>query len=166
MRRREFLKIGATAIPAVLPVTISAAVSFRASAAIRKYRLEALVPYLDTLLPEDGAPSASQLSLHEHLVDHALDVPNYVELLSLGCRWLDGQAGPGANFAALGEAARVRLINLMEHSTPGTIERQFFERTLADAMQFYYAHPRTWKVLGFAGPPQPVGFPDYRQPPA
>jgi hypothetical protein len=165
MRRREFLKIGATAIPAVLPVTISAAVSFRASAAIRKYRLEALVPYLDTLLPEDSAPSASQLSLHEHLVDHALDVPKYVELLSLGCRWLDGQAGPVTNFAALDEAARVQLVTLMERSTPGSIERQFFDRTLSDSMQFYYAHPRTWESLGFAGPPQPVGFPDYRQPP-
>ena len=166
MRRREFLKIGAAAIPAVLPASISAAVSFRASAAIRKHRLESLVPYLDTLLPGENTPSASQLSLHEHLVDHALDVPNYVELLSLGCYWLNGQAGAGTNFAALDEAARVRLITLMEHSTPGTIERQFFDRTLSDTMQFYYAHPRTWKALGFAGPPQPVGFPDYRQPPA
>ena len=165
MRRREFLKIGTAAIPAILPASISAAVSFRAGAAIKKRRLSALVPYLDALLPGESTPNASQLGIHEHLVDHALTVPTYVELLSLGCGWLNGQAGPMANFADLGEAARVRLITLMERSSEGTLERQFFDRTLSDAMQFYYAHPRTWKALGFAGPPQPAGFPDYRQPP-
>ncbi len=166
MQRRKFLKIGAAAIPMMLPVRIGAAVSFRADVVIRNKGLEALAPYLDTLLPGDGAPSASQLSIHELVVDHAMEIPDYVQLLSLGCQWLNGQAGPGADFGMLGEAARVRLVTLLEHAEQGSIARQFFDRTLFDAMQFYYAHPRSWTALGFAGPPQPVGFPDYRQAPA
>lgn len=166
MRRREFLKIGFAALPSVLPMQVDAAVSFRASSAIKKHGLESLETYLDTLLPGDGIPGASELDLHVYLVEHAMGVQNYLRLLSMGCYWLNAQSLPGSNFTLLDEVARVRLISLMENAAPGSIERQFFERTLSDAMQLYYAHPQTWPALGFDGPPQPVGFPDYRQPPA
>jgi hypothetical protein len=153
-------------IPAILPAHIDAAVSTRADSAIRRHKLNALSSYLDTLFPGEGLPRASELKLHEYLVTHALEVENYVQLLSLGCYWLNAQSAPGGNFVLIDEAMKVDLVTRMETSTAGSLERQFFERTLSDATKFYYAHPRTWRGLGFKGPPQPTGFPDYARAPS
>ena len=45
--------------------------------------------------------------------------------------------------------------------TQVTQEDTFFDRTLTDTLQLYYAHPGSWPALRFAGPPQPAGFMDY-----
>ena len=123
------------------------------------------MPYLDTLLPADGSPSASELDIHHALVEHALSVQNYVKLLSLGCLWLDAMAGGKGKFANLNIAGREQLVALAEAAEPGKTERLFFDRTLEDSMRLYYSHPDSWPSLGFSGPPQPHGFPDYRLPP-
>ncbi len=166
MRRRNFLIVAAAVIPTVLAARAAPLVLIRGGATIDRNGLHALAPYLDTLLPAGDSPAATELDIHHYLVEHAAGVRNYLELLSLGCRWLDAQAAGAKTFVRLDSTAQERIVARLEGAASGTIEHQFFERSLSDTMQFYYAHPRTWPALGFTGPPQPVGFPDYRVAPA
>ena len=47
-----------------------------------------------------------------------------------------------------------------------TLPRVFFERTRGDAFFHYYGHPESWRgITYYRGPPQPLGFLDYDQPP-
>lgn len=42
----------------------------------------------------------------------------------------------------------------------------FFKEIRKDVFYGYYSNPIGWKVAGFYGPPQPVGYPDYSKPPS
>ena len=42
----------------------------------------------------------------------------------------------------------------------------FFYRIRRDVFSAYYSNPISWKVIGYYGPPQPVGYLDYANPPS
>jgi hypothetical protein len=42
----------------------------------------------------------------------------------------------------------------------------FFKIIRTDVFYGYYSNPISWKVVGFYGPPQPAGYPDYSKPPS
>jgi hypothetical protein len=143
LSRRELLR-------ALLGLATYLPTSFLLAAAgeptTRKFSLSALGPFLDTLLPEDESPSATQLGVH---------------------RWLDQQAmalGAG-DFASLQPEQREAIAGRAEQSAPRTLPSAFFRGVRAVAFESYYAHPESWPSLGFAGPPQPRGFMDYAGPP-
>jgi hypothetical protein len=48
---------------------------------------------------------------------------------------------------------------------PDSLARRAFRRTRHEAFVHYYADARSWPAIGYGGPPQPDGFPDYAQPP-
>ena len=129
--------------------------------------LAALAPYLDTLLPADTTPSASQLEVDKAIEAVAKRQPPLAQLLTLGCAWLDNQARQQGreNFASLHESSREQLVAQAEASPPGGLPATFFQVTLALAYRHYYARRESWIGLGFAGPPQPFGFPDHTQAP-
>lgn len=41
----------------------------------------------------------------------------------------------------------------------------FYRQFRKIAIQLYYSHPETYKKLNYSGPPQPLGFLDYHEPP-
>jgi len=41
----------------------------------------------------------------------------------------------------------------------------FFAMLRRDVFKGFYSHPVSWEVLGYSGPPQPLGYPDYSNPP-
>jgi hypothetical protein len=43
---------------------------------------------------------------------------------------------------------------------------RFFKTIREDVFFGYYSNPISWKVIGYFGPPQPVGYPDYAEPPS
>jgi hypothetical protein len=128
---------------------------------------QTLAAYLDTLIPADETPSATQLGVGEKFLSQAETDSNYLRLIKTGCDWLDVQAkqAGAAHFAALSEEQRERLINLAAAGEGGPWVEMFFDRTLADAFSHYYADPRSWRALDYPGPPQPRGFTDYTQAP-
>lgn len=130
--------------------------------------LEALGPFLDTLIPADHSPSATGAGVDRRLRRLAGRSARHLQLLEAGCRWLDRAAvARGAtDFAALDAAGREAVVAGMSAGTPGSPERQFFDRVRGSAMRYYYAEPAVWKSMGYAGPPQPVGFPDHAEPPS
>ena len=113
-------------------------------------------------------PAATQLGVDRQLRAKAQQDPEYAQLLQFGQQWLDAQARArgAANFPALDEAGREAVTTLAESLGDDKAEHLFFLKTRQDAFAFYYSQPESWTGLAYRGPPQPLGFMDYHQPPA
>jgi hypothetical protein len=88
--------------------------------------------------------------------------------LSFGLDWLNKQAraGYGLDFPALDEGGRDAIVRQAAAAGLDSLPRVFFERTRADAFFHYYGRPESWRGMAhYRGPPQPLGFMDYTQPP-
>ena len=123
--------------------------------------------YLDTLIPEDETPSATQVGVAEKIMAKSKADPRYTQLIQEGCKWLDKQAGQynAANFSTLSEAQRDTIVRLASEGHAGSLPLGFFGQTRQDAFFYYYAQSRSWPGLGYPGSPQPQGFPDYTSAP-
>lgn len=130
---------------------------------LTKKMLSAMPAFLDTLLPEYDSPSATQLGADRQLLNYAATVDNYLRLLQLGCQWLDQQALSTGNktFAQLSPEIREDIVRAAEASPENSVQRLFFERVKSDIFRFYYTNPASWPAIGFNGPIQPIGFPDF-----
>ena len=162
MSRREFIKRSVQSA-----VLLYSAVELPAVCAdAQRAQLKSLPAFLDTLIPADSTPSASQLGLDQALIQHATRIENYTRLLELGCEWLDKTSVDlhGANFDGLAQAQRESVVTLAEAGPDSTIPNMFFERVWFDLLGLYYASPASWDGL-ISSPPQPVGYPDYTRPP-
>jgi hypothetical protein len=128
---------------------------------------QTLRAYLDTLIPADETPSATQLDVAEKIMAKAATDRGYERLIKQGCDWMDKQAKQyGAhNFSDLSEANREHVVSRAAEGEAGILPLMFFERTRADALFHYYGHPQSWRALGYAGPPQPGGFMNYAEAP-
>ncbi|MDZ7734864.1 MAG: gluconate 2-dehydrogenase subunit 3 family protein [Gammaproteobacteria bacterium] len=127
-----------------------------------------LAAFLDTLMPADETPAASELRIDQTLLQKSDGDERYRRLLRNGCLWLERTARRKyqSDFTALTGRQRVRIVELMEQARPRTIARVFFHRVRTDLFEHYYSHPESWKGLDIDRPPQPKGYPDYDQPPA
>jgi len=165
LRRRRLLQAAACASLPLPPELLRAASAADPSGTITLPA--AFAAFLDTLLPADSTPSASQLDVDKALLERADRQVSLGRLIRAGCGWLDAEARKrgGETFAALSEVDRAQIVATAERSATGSLPAAFFAVTQRLAFQAYYAHPRAWVGLGFAGPPQPVGFPDHNQPP-
>lgn len=119
--------------------------------------------YLDTLIPGDAeAPGALALGLPEQLRAGAA-----ADAIAPFCAWLDARAreAGGVSFADLRVGQREAIVEMAELAVPDSLARRAFRRTRHEALARYYADARSWPGIGYRGPPQPDGFPDYAQPP-
>lgn len=130
--------------------------------------LKRLAAYLDTLIPPDGTPGAVQLGVAEKIMARAARDREFQWLIQEGLNWLDQEAQrQGADhFVALSNTQRERVVALATGEMMGPLPQIFFEETRAEAFFHYYAHPESWRGLGYAGPPQPLGFMDYASAPS
>lgn len=169
LRRRTFLLLFSSAGLFASSRRLLAALIPSGESAIDTGDWHCLEAWVDTLLPADEiSPGAGELGVPARIADKASGNPGYLKLVKSGCRWLDQQARDrGArDFAALDEDEREVIVRLAEQSAPRSLPRKFFEKTRDDTFQFYYARPESWVMLEYPGPPQPLGFMDYAQPPS
>ena len=169
MQRREFLKRGwesAVLLYCAVELPPADAAAPPRPPALTHSSLTTLTAFIDTLIPADATPSASQLGLEPALRRHAAAIENYPRLLELGCEWLDatGMRLHRAGFAALPATRREAVVTLAETSPTNSIARIFFDRVRFDLFGLYYASPASWEGLGFDSPPQPVGYLNFAQP--
>ena len=123
--------------------------------------------FLDLLLPADEfSPAASEVGVDVALIEQARGDSQLGRLIELGVGWLDRQASrQGVTaFHELAEDRQLLLASIAERQRPGSLPRVFIENMRHHAFGHYYADPRSWGGLGYAGPPQPRGFMDYQQP--
>lgn len=122
---------------------------------------------LDVLLPAyDDFPPASGLGIVDKIIDKTGKDHKYRRLTRKGCYWLDAQArSMNANgFDSLNVKQQEQIAGVAAKAPLDTVQRIFFENVWRDAVFFYYAEPFAWKGIGYNGPPQPAGFPDYSRP--
>lgn len=126
-----------------------------------------LAAWLDTLIPADETPSATQLGVDRMMLDVARNDPDYQVVLGFGRKWLDAQARArgAADFAALDPAAREVVVAQAAAAGKEAPEYYFFQATQHEALGFYYTQPGSWPGLGYRGPPQPLGYMDYTRKP-
>jgi hypothetical protein len=127
----------------------------------------ALAPYLDTLIPEDNTPSATQLGVDREVLIGGEKNRQVNALLREGCKYLDELAnrrGAGS-FAELDENAREDIVKITAEASRVMVPGFFFNYVRDNAFKAYYARPESWRGLGIGSPPQPLGYPDYTQAP-
>lgn len=163
LNRRVFFKL-----IAVLGCPLSAR-ALAAAAEVPEGRgpLRALAPFLDTLLPEDVTPSASQLGVDKALIEQARRDRGLGAMLVSACNWLDSAARKGGaeDFAALDETGREAVVRTALDGPERSLGGRYFSVIREEAFHHYYAHPDSWRGLGFRGPPQYEGFRDHAEPP-
>lgn len=161
LTRRAFLKLLAVASLLKYSPRLFAAPSLRGFE-------PTLAAFLDTLMPADETPSASDLNVDRSLLQKAEGDGDYRRLLLNGCLWLENTAHREyqTGFAALEERHRVSIVTLMEQDDAPAIARAFFRRLQNDLFEHYYSRPESWQGLGIDQPPQPRGYPGYSVPPA
>lgn len=122
--------------------------------------------FIETLIPRDETPGALELGVAEKILDTASEDTEYRRLIRKGCGWLDRKAvgWGGSGYLSLGEHEREEVAGESAVAPAGSVPRIFFERVRSDAFFHYYAHPASWPGLGYKGPPQPDGYPDYTSP--
>ena len=162
--RRDLLRL-LVSLSAYLPASLLLAAPTVEST--RTVSIGALGPFLDTLLPEDDTPSATQLGVDKEIIERMQRSKRLAKIVVLGCAWLDQQAGElGAEaFATLEATQHESIVTIAENSASRSLPLVFFSTTRQLAFQSYYAHPETWQDLNYAGPPQPKGFLDQAGPP-
>lgn len=133
----------------------------------RTVSLRALGPFVDTLIPEDTTPSASQLDVDRALIGMARTDSKIAVLLVAGCDWLDNTARKQGKkeFIDLDQTAREEVLKAAEQSPRNNLSKIFFDTIRHHAFRHYYAQPASWQGLGYSGPPQHRGFPDHAEPP-
>lgn len=165
MKRRTFLQfIGLGAVAGLGGWLWTRYHGNRALTADEQLTLKAL---LDTLIPADDTPGAIDLDVHSRILAQAVRDTHYRRLVHAGCRTLDKLALSSKNrpFRELGLAPRDSVVHALVQYEDDKRHR-FFKSTQRRAFHFYYSDPRSWPGVCYAGPPQPRGFMDYRQPPA
>lgn len=125
----------------------------------------ALPSFLDTLMPADESPSATQLGLDGAF--RQLGRGRLKPVLDTACGWLDREARRrfGREFADLPQARRDVIVAFAAGAPPKSLPFRSFQFVHKVLIRLYYARPETWPSLGFDGPPQPAGFPDHADAP-
>ena len=124
--------------------------------------------WIDALLPaEADFPGGVALGVAEKIAVAIQKKPAYARLTREALTWLNdrARAKAGVAFAELPEPLRDEIVAAAAASAPGSTPRTFFQATWDDALFHAYADPRAWPGLGYAGPPQPIGFADHATPP-
>lgn len=129
---------------------------------------ELLGAVADLIVPRDTSPSASDIGVHHRLLAQARTIPNYPRLLSEGLGWMEQQARSihGAPFPQLPVDAQEQILSAAFEAPHQTLPRVFAERIRADVLSAYYRDARGWAGTGFEQPIQPMGYPDFQDPPA
>ena len=98
---------------------------------VRRDPLKSLPALLDTLLPADESPSASELGVHRHIIAAARSSRSR-HLLRAGCAWLDREArkSGAVDFAGIDQSARDAIVDHAAAARRRSLPRVFFTPTL------------------------------------
>ena len=122
---------------------------------------------VDLLVPRDETPGAIDLGVHDRVLEGmARSTP-----LALACGEMmreadrDARVRHGADFLALDAARQTDVLQALAQGPSAGAGRRGFALLRREVMRLYYSQPPAWPSLGLDGPPQPIGFPDYTDPP-
>jgi hypothetical protein len=173
IHRRTFVKTLAGLPLLVGSVTLAkrAVASLRRPSRFDVHAQRTVSAVIDRMLPGDDLPGALALGIDRRLAAMA-DIPPRQPLselhhsLTAGVAWLDRKArsAGAADFLRL-EPVQQEAILTAGLDSKGN-DAAAIVWTLRDrAFALYYTHPAVMAAFAYAGPPQPRGFPDFRDAP-
>jgi hypothetical protein len=117
---------------------------------------------IDLMFPGDGLPGASELGIHNRIVAMA----DLHAIMAYGVIWLDRQAASlgASGFLGLDEAGRTAAL-AAAFASEDDDARQFALSLRTYGGLNYYSEPAIKAAFAYTGPPQPGGFPDFRDSP-
>lgn len=127
----------------------------------------AVTRIVDLVVPADETPGAIELGIHVAVLA-TFEASHWDERrLAEACLWLDrrARADHDKDFVELDEPLQIELIAEMAAEPRESDRGRVFRILRNETMARYYARPESWRGLGIDGPPQPVGYPGYADPP-
>jgi hypothetical protein len=146
------------------------------------------------IIPSDGDPGATEAGVVDYIDKSVADSKKRQGIYRKGLKWLDdlSQEEYGIDFLTLDLKEQINLLhrideNATARSRPASsfmerVDRKidniwdaqfgignnsFFFRTIRyDVILAFYSSPISWQAIGYYGPPQPVGYLDFSQPPS
>ncbi len=120
---------------------------------------------VDRMVPADEHPGALALGVDRALLKRAGWHTTFRAYLNRFCDLLDAAAEELRDrpFADLPDAERDAVLQRIWASREEHADTVFTVR--GQIMRAYYSLPATWAALGYRGPPQPLGYHDYREGP-
>ena len=158
INRRTFFKLG---LLSYLSVFVS-----RISFAKPETVFSSVFPaFLDTIIPADQTPSATQLNVDKDIVQDLNQNQRYMNICLLGCLWLDKKAVEKykSSFGNINLIQRSEIVTELENQKQNQTTQFFFYLIRNKAFDYYYSKPQSWQGIGIDQTPQPLGYPDYDQ---
>lgn len=105
--------------------------------------------FLDTLIPADESPSASDLQVDGKLLKRVEQDPSYAKLLEYGCVWLEQNSNREyqKSFWQITHQQRHQIVILLASKHPSNNAHRFFTRVQRDSFELYYSDPESWQGL-------------------
>lgn len=122
---------------------------------------------VDVLVPRDETAGALDFGIDQRLIAEVERNRPMARRIAEACHWLDRQAGlrHGRRFLELAADETDGILAAMAATGRLSIPHDTFWWLRDRVMDEYYTRAETWAPLGLEGPPQPLGYPDYDQPP-
>ena len=148
------------------------------------------------IIPTDDDPGATEAGVVDYIDSHVAGSPRKQAVYGRGLKWLDefsqDRYGSGKEFLSLSLEEQIELLSLMNESSlmrgrpvSGFAQRvdrkidkiwddivgigensKFFKVIRGDVIDGYFSNPVSWQVAGYFGPPQPVGYLNFANPPS
>ena len=159
-----------------------------------QYELVATIAAL--IIPSDDTPGATEAGVVDVIDEMVADSPKYQEIYRQGLQWVDALSrqyhGKEKNFLKLDTAEQIELLriidrsNLIHHRKSSNFftkvdiklgifwdeifglgeNAKFFYHIRRGTIYAFYSSRLSWKGIGYFGPPQPEGYPDFMDPPS
>ncbi|MDH4230750.1 MAG: gluconate 2-dehydrogenase subunit 3 family protein [Nitrospirota bacterium] len=145
-------------------------------------------------IPTDEAPGATEANVVEYIDNMVSLSKKSQSQYTQGLKWIDrvSERKYGKDFLSLRVEEQIGLMRFADNAAAlrrrpvaNIVQRldrkiesvwddltgvgegsPFFHMLREDVFYGYYSNPVSWKVVGYYGPPQPVGYPDYSEPPS
>jgi gluconate 2-dehydrogenase subunit 3-like protein len=163
--RRFFIK--STIIASLSAFSSLFSQQVKSASIISERELSALRGYINLLIPTDETPGALELGADRLILQKAKIDPLYAKGITKGSAWLNltAQALKHDRFIDLPQATQLKIIAFSEKRPIATLPHYLHHTLRDDVFNYYYSHPEVIEHFRYAGPPQPIGFPDFANAP-
>ena len=148
------------------------------------------------IVPTDDDPGATEAGVADYIDTLVAGSEERQVVYTKGLKWLDEfsqeRYGSGKDFLSLSLKKQIDLLRLIDEiqsmrfrPVSSFLQRvhrkinkiwddlfgagensKFFNKVRKDVFYGYYSSPVSWKVVGYFGPPQPNGYPNFSNPPS
>ncbi len=141
------------------------------------------------IIPSDDEPGANEAHVVDYIDNITYRHEKKEQLYTKGLDWLDKycQAKYGIGFLDLNQIEQIEIVNYALGDRPSKsflqrvqrkihkiydginsigFNRRFFQEIHEDVIDGFYSNPISWQAIGYFGPPNPVGYPDFTEKPS